>query len=224
VNGKSLGGARRTQDPLTIDSLPFELRIGAFLALAALVAAIDLAFRRRAATRWREYLFLLAAASIGAVYGVINDRITSSISPEYFTLGKQIPSGSGFPAQVVRLGASAGFFGGAIAACALLYANNPHPRYNQLSYPRLARLALFPAALAFIGSILGAAIGYPGILGARAARLFPQLDSETAESFCRVWLIHVGLYLGLLLGTVVAFRGVRRARRLSSEQVMPGAA
>lgn len=209
---------------MTIDSLPFELRIGALLALFTIVAAVELAIRRRGATRWREYLFLLAAASIGAVYGVMNDLITSSISPEYFSLGKQISPGSGFLARVVRLGASAGFFGGAIAACALLYANNPHPRYNQLPYLRLARLALFPAALAFIGSIFGAATGYSGTLSSQAAVLFPQLDAVAAESFCRVWLIHVGLYLGLLLGTIVAFYRVRRARRPPIEPVIAGTA
>ena len=58
-------------------------RIGIGAAIFLTLAIVDLIRRGRRATRWREYLFLLAAAAYPVAHGVINDRIASSISWEY---------------------------------------------------------------------------------------------------------------------------------------------
>ena len=58
------------------------LAVGA--AVFTALAAWDLARRGRRARRWREYLFLLAAAGGGVAYGSVNDSISSAVSWEYF--------------------------------------------------------------------------------------------------------------------------------------------
>src|SRR4051812_7221483 len=67
-------------------SLPVRIALGA--AIFGVFAAVDLYRRGRAATRWREYAFLLAVVAIAMAYGVINDQVTSRISWEYFFYGK----------------------------------------------------------------------------------------------------------------------------------------
>jgi hypothetical protein len=59
-------------------------RIGIGGAIFATLAAVDLARRGPAATRWREYLFLLVVVLAAIVYGAVNDAVGSAISWEYF--------------------------------------------------------------------------------------------------------------------------------------------
>lgn len=68
------------------------------------VAALDLYRKGREATKFREYGFVLLAGAIGAAAGLVNDLITSSISPDYFILGKGLEDGPGFRMQVAIFG------------------------------------------------------------------------------------------------------------------------
>src|SRR5690348_15965386 len=65
--------------------------IGIFRAFAV----ADLARIGRRATRWREYLFLIAGVAAVCIYGAINDLITSRLSWEYFYYGKGLADALG---------------------------------------------------------------------------------------------------------------------------------
>src|SRR5207302_4965498 len=67
-------------------SLPWRIGIG--VLVFALFAAIDLRRHGRRATRWREYLFVLAAVAAALAYGIANDQFTSRLSWEYYYYGK----------------------------------------------------------------------------------------------------------------------------------------
>jgi hypothetical protein len=193
--------------------MEFFARLALLVLLMAVIAAID-AWRNRAkATRWREYSFLLAAGLLGAAVGVVNDHFTSTLSPEYFLIGKGL-SLEHFRLQVTLLGFQAGFSAGVILGCGYLLANNPRPGRPSLPMRQLFRLALYP--------LLAAALVVP-MTAATAClfdvlRLLPDLRATLAAlltpaqmfRFRIVWAIHLGLYLGGLLGGI---RGIAKVAR-----------
>src|SRR6266446_6393487 len=63
-------------------------RVAIGVGIFAVLAAADVARHGRAATRWREYAFLVIAVSAALAYGIANDAIASGISWEYFYYGK----------------------------------------------------------------------------------------------------------------------------------------
>jgi len=187
----------------------------------AIAVLVDFWFHRAAATRWKEYSFLLAAALIGALFGLANDTLTSSLSPEYFIYGKGIAQGPQFRTNVLALGFQAGFGAALVAAACFLFANNPKAGLPQLAYRQLTLFIFQPmAAAAFLAIVLGVSSAW---------FIHPSPNSSVAEIsgpaaavwFLRVWCIHLGLYLGLLLGTTFACIAIRRARRLAAVKALP---
>src|SRR5436190_9095757 len=65
-------------------------RIAAGVLVFAALAIWDWRRHGAAATRWREYCFLLITIVAAMIYGIINDQITSRISWEYFYYGKEL--------------------------------------------------------------------------------------------------------------------------------------
>ena len=183
-------------------SLSFEQRLGLLVLFFAVASLVELVVRGQAASRWREYLFVLACGTVGALFGVANDLVTSRISPEYFILGKGVPEGPGFLEGVIRVGIEAGFSGGAIAGCVLLYASRGHH-----------------GLVRHVGRILGmAALG--SVAGWLACRLTPlsrvRLEflpdlAEPAEAsrFVTVWVMHLGIYAGVVAGLVRSWVRIR---------------
>ena len=119
------------------------LRIVVGCCIFAALGIADLARHGRAATRWREYLVLLAAVAVALAYGALNDQITSAISWEYFYYGKELdkvlrpsvpPAGLSFHWEVAKVGLKATWSAGLIFGVVLLLANNP---FGNL--PRLAQ-------------------------------------------------------------------------------------
>lgn len=188
--------------------IPIYLRIVFLVAFLGIIAAFDLYRRRDRATRWKEYLFLLFAGTIGAVFGVLNDLITSNLSPEYFEFGKGISAGPNFLNDVLLLGASAGFTAGIVSACVFLYVNNPKPDTPSLSYGQLQKMIAKPVGCATMGGILG--YGLLNVL-----YFFPIAGDLRPRSFFSVLGIHWGLYLGLFIGIVWGVISIRRQRRAS---------
>src|SRR5437588_3921799 len=88
-------------------------RIVAGAAIFLCLALLDLYRRGRAASRWREYSFLLATIAVAMIYGVINDLITSRISWEYFYYGKELAGVLGplIPPEPAKLSWEAGKVG-----------------------------------------------------------------------------------------------------------------
>lgn len=65
-------------------------RVGIGVAIFAWLAIADLRRNGKAARRWREYLLLVACVGVALLYGIINDQLTITISPEYFIYGKDL--------------------------------------------------------------------------------------------------------------------------------------
>lgn len=202
-----------SDSPVGLYDVPFPYRLLALLAFLGAVSAWDLRRKGADATRWRESLVLLLAGVLGAAFGLLNDQVTVSISPEYFSLGKGLSPGAGLRLRAGLLGLEAGFAAGVVAACVLLYANNPRPGRPSLPPGRLLRLAWQPAVLAAAcGAGLGAAASIfrpVGLLG----EFRELLEPREQVPFLAVWAIHNGVYLGLASGVAWAVFRVRALRR-----------
>ena len=204
-------------------SLSLFSRLGILVLLLAIAALVDFCLHRAAATRWKEYSFLLAAAFLGALFGLANDALTSWLSPAYFLYGKGIHPGPHFQSNVLALGFQAGFGAALVAGAGFLFANNPKPGLPQLPYRKLAVYILLPITLAVVLAV---------VLGVSSAWfVHSSPDSELAKLtgppaavwFWRVWCIHLGLYVGLLFGTISACIAIRRARRQAAVKTLPPA-
>ena len=192
--------------------IPFVQRLLLLVLLASVVVAWDLRRRGREARRWTEYLFLLGSGGAGAVFGVLNDLVTSHVSPEYFTLGKGIAAGEGFVGRVVQLGAEAGFVAAVVAAGLYLLANNPRRGRPSLPYRRLVRLSLRTLAVAAMsGAALGAVVflAVPEDLSPGSGE---ELSPTVRHGYLVVWSIHLGLYLGLGAAVVWGLTTIIRGR------------
>jgi len=205
---------------LVISDAGLLARIAAGACVFAALAYWDVRRKGRHAQRWREYLFLLAAVAAALAYGVINDQITVGVCPEYFLYGKELSKALGpiepraTPAlrwEAAKVGMKATWTAGLIFGVAILLANNPRRRTPQLRYRQL--YALIPLVL-----VSAAACGALGGLGGWL-RLFAGLFEEIVQAdlwrprrFMAVWGIHLGGYVGGLIGAFVAVVSVVRKR------------
>jgi len=199
-------------------------RICIGVCIFAAWAVSDLLRRGRAATRWREYLFLLAAVAAGLAYGLFNDWIASGISWEFFYYGKGLesqlgphvpPDAAALRWEAIKIGLKATWSAGLIVGVALLIANNPRPGRPQLSYRRL----LLHLPVIGIAAVIGAAIG--GLAGSRGFLTWTSSDLRDMARedlfrpvrFMCVYGMNVGAYAGGLIATFVAVVSIVRLRR-----------
>src|SRR5262249_2425290 len=126
-------------------------RITIGVIIFACLAIVDLRRNGRQATRWREYLFLLACVSAGLVYGFVNDQVTCTISPEYFLYGKGLADVIGSDAspmvfrwEAAKIGMKATWSAGLLIGVAMLIANNPSKRLGQLTMKKLLKFLPWP--------------------------------------------------------------------------------
>lgn len=188
-------------------SLPWKLV--ALLSFSACAVALD--FRKPATERhrWREYSVLLGGTAAGMLLGLTIDAITSVISPDYFEYGKQVLAGPGFEQRVLVLGAEAGAGAGVLASGVLLVANRDPSRSLVLlrytAYPIVGALS--------VGPLLGL-LQWQGAL-VTLTEWREVLGEQKAAAFTVVWLTHIGVYAGALLGLMLA---VLTLRKHSSEQ------
>lgn len=186
--------------------IPYWARVLALLALAAAMVVYD---RRKGATvRQWEYGCLLLSGIVGAVYGAANDAVTVSLSPEYFAVGKGLGFGPSLKLHAVQLGAEAGF-SAAVIACAVWQfslRHSPAPRRCRL----IACAGWLPLACA------GLFATFAGLLFSRldpldfTLQLADVLDGSQARAFVTVWWVHLGTYLGLILGLAGGITLTRR--------------
>jgi len=203
-------------------------RIAIGAAIFAVLATVDLVRHGKKATRWREYLFLVAGVVLACGYGIINDQITSRISWEYFYYGKGLDDvlGSRIPPDskalawvVVKVAIEATWTAGLIVSVALLIANNPRPNRPRLPYRTLLSQFGFIALIAVCCSIILGMVGYLGGLTWISSD-FRWLVHESLmrpSHFMCVFGIHLGAYLGGALGLIISVRNVLvKRRRLAS--------
>lgn len=173
--------------------------------------------------RPKEYAFLFGATAFAMLYGALHDFITWSISRDYFVYGKKIPAAAErfFP-EVMQLGMTATWSVGLLCAALALMANNPDNAGRQLPYPRLLRLSLLP---------LPASIAAEATFGVVAARYGDALIEyftghivTSQRAFLAVWAMHLGAYLGVIIGLAVALPLiVKKKRELPSCTLEPTA-
>lgn len=185
-------------------SIPYHYRLIALAGVLGLLLLFDLRKPRGERKRHIEYFFLLSVGGLAALFGILTDTITSAIAPEYFIVGKGIDAGDAFRAGVISLGARAGFSAGIIGAAVLLAANRKGVG--------LRPLFTF-VGLTFVGCVaLGTVFGllqhrFGWIQNPLVASL---LEPERARLFNTVWCIHLGVYVGGLLGLLTACSRVWR--------------
>lgn len=199
-------------------------RISIGLSIFLALAAWDLARRGRAATRWREYLFLAAVVAAAMAYGAASDRIASDISWEYFYYGKGLdqrlgprvpPDAAALHREACKIGLKATWSAGLIVGVVLLVANNPGRGRPQLPYTQL--LLLLPVVLlaTAVGAALGGWVGAHGWLAwtSRDLRMLARDDLFRPQRFMCVYGINLGSYAGGLLATAASVLWIIRRRR-----------
>jgi MFS family permease len=200
-------------------------RVAIGFAFFLTLALVDLRRNGRRATRWREYAFLVACVAAALIYGVLNDQITTTISWEYFAYGKGVaenvpaaePANSArFRLEVAKIGMKATWTAGLVFGVALLLANNP----RRDGRPRLRNRELlkYLPLILLITAAVAASLGVAGYLGAfthfnQDFREMLRLNQWRPRRFMAVYGIHLGGYVGGVIGTAVAVLRVARSRR-----------
>jgi hypothetical protein len=200
-------------------SPPFPDRIVILLVFMLIVASVDLYRNGAQATRFREYGFILLTGMVGAAVGLVNDLITSSISPEYFILGKGLAEGPNLQAQAGLFGLQVGFSAGVIGGAICLYAGRRKSMYSPVTYSRLLRMLWMPVAGAIIcGIFLPLAFSKFDPAGF-SRQLNTLLDHAKLVRFRQVWWTHVGLYAGMLIGLTAMLLRAARERKIVPPEV-----
>jgi hypothetical protein len=178
----------------------FGNRVTLLLFVMAVVVIVDFKRNRKSASKHKEYGFILFAGMIGAVIGMLNDLITSGISPDYFIYGKDLECGSNLQWRAGIFGAQEGISAGIIGGAICLFATSQKSGYS----PETMRFLLRGLWMPSMGAVV-AGFALPLIAGTvDPFRLSKQLDSflgsEKIDEFLHAWWIHIGLYIGLVFG------------------------
>jgi hypothetical protein len=216
-------------------------RISVGVAILLTLALLDIRKHGVAkATRWREYAFLILCVGFAMLYGVINDLITSTISWEYFYYGKELeqtlgpttpPDWTALHLAAMLVGMKATWTAGLLIGAVLLIANNPRRNRPQAPYRTLIGMLGVIAVITIAFAIV------LGILGSRGALNWISSDFSDMfranlmrpSRFVGVFGIHLGGYVGGLLGLVVSLLLLLRIRvqahaRSKSELQLGGSA
>lgn len=152
-----------------------------------------------------------------------------TISPEYFLYGKELAHKIGDNPPMLQLRWEAAMIGlkatwtvGLIFGVILLLANNP---FGLLPRLRNRQLMMYIPMILLITAICGAAggfLGYHGFL----TRFDSDFQDMVAANFYRpnrfmsAWGVHLGDYIGGILGTIVAALFVFLRRRLPPRTIL----
>ncbi len=192
---------------------PFSYRIALLLGLMLVVSLVDLFRNGARAQKFREYGFIIITGAVGAVVGFANDLITSSISPEYFILGKGLEAGPDLRLQAGLLGLRVGFSAGVIGGAVCLYASRRKSAYPPVKCSRLLRMLWLPVTAAVLCGI-AFPLAFAKFDPARfSAQLHTMLDSEAISRFRQVWWIHIGLYAGMAAGLAAMLLRAAKERK-----------
>lgn len=177
----------------------------------AVVAAVDRARRGRQATRWKEYLFLLAATAAAVAFAIGNDLVTSTLSPFYFEIHEKLThSCPDIHRLAVGVAVRGSWWVGLVLGVLLLMTNNPRKTLPQLPWRGMYAKLLYPLAIAALGSAAMGLLSWTGTIS-----LPGDLDRKLADAreFNAVFAAHAGAYAGGVLGAIVAAVRVIRQRK-----------
>jgi len=220
LTGEHVAGLcnRRAQAPRKDSGMPdhflFSYRIVLLLGLMLVVSLVDFYRNGTRAVKFREYGFVIIAGVAGAMVGGVNDLITSSISPDYFILGKGMEASPNLRMQAGQFGLQVGFSAGVIGGAACLYASRRKSAHPPASFPSLFRLLWMPVAGAVLGGVT-LPLGFSKFDPARfSVQLGGLLNAERIDRFRQVWWIHIGLYAGMIVGLMMMIlRTVKERKR-----------
>ena len=198
-------------------------RVAVGVGVITALGLADLRRNGRAATRWREYAVLLACVLAALAYGAVNDQVTVTISPEYFLYGKELAKVVGDPPsseaalrwQAALVGLKATWSAGLLFGVVLLLANNPWRTLPRLPNRRLVGtlpiILLSAATLAVVGGL----VGHAGLMTHWQADFEDQVRANLwrPRRYMATWGVHLGGYVGGLIGTAWAAAVVIRRRR-----------
>jgi hypothetical protein len=179
--------------------------------------------------RFAPIVWINLAMAAAVLYGILNDQVTVTLAPEYFSLFKRrqfapLLEGLGWidaplRLQAVAIGAAATWWFGLLLGMAVSLAGSVGLR------PRLRTAGFLKA----VGQVLLIAASTSLLFGAAAYLAEPALGTfsqeehriyETAFGAIRNWRgffaigwWHTGAYLGGLVGTIVACARAWRCRR-----------
>ena len=174
--------------------------------------------------RWLlPLLWLILATLAAALYGVVNDQITVSLSPEYFSVFKRHEfwwllaswnlTDASTRLQAVAVGIAATWWFGLLLGLILSIAGvvGKEPPLGTTEFLRLVGLTMLVTA--FCSAIFGAAAYLLAPAIRPDASNWPFLDGirDVRAAFGVGWW-HNGAYLGALLGTIVACYQAKRWR------------
>lgn len=179
-----------------------------------LVVALADFYRNGAqAVKYREYGFIIITGSVGAVVGLVNDLMTSSLSPDYFILGKGLEEGPDLPMQAGLFGLRVGFSAGVIGGAVCLYASRRKSARPPVPFSRLYRMLWMPVTGAILCGI-ALPLGFSRFDPAQfSAQLDTLLDAERISRFRQVWWTHIGLYAGMVLGLAAMLLRAAKERK-----------
>jgi hypothetical protein len=185
-----------------LEEFPFSYRVALLLGLMTVAATVDYWRRRKESTRYLEYSFICIAGILGGLCGFANDCLTSSISPDYFILGKGLVTGDGLRWRAGVYGLKAGFSAGAVGGAVCLFLCGRNSRFSMDQMLLLLKALWMPVAGAvLLGMFLPMIAGRWDPLGL-SNHLNSLLDTDQIGRFRRVWWIHMGLYAGLTIGLI----------------------
>ena len=198
------------------DNVPFLGRIACLLLFAAVMSFLDFRKRGNQATQYLEYGFVLAAGLVGALIGAGNDFITSSISPDYFTIGKGLTDGGRISFNAVQYGLQVGCSGGVISGAIAVYLTRRKSAYPPIGFGALFSHLWMPVSGALLGAVALPAIASRFDPMGFAAQLRDVLTPDRIARFRLVWWIHLGVYLGLAMGLAAMLTILLRRRRMAA--------
>jgi hypothetical protein len=187
---------------MLLERFPFWYRAAFLAGLMVIGSVVDLWRYGKSATRYREYAIIWLTGLLGSVIGGITDLITSSISPDYFTLGKGVLDGEGFQMRVALFGIQQGISAGVIAGAICIYMSRRKSKFPPLPFGAILRLLWIPIVCAVAGALLLPLLAGHSDPAKLASKLVGNLSPAQFAPFLRVWWIHTGLYSGLLAGLI----------------------
>lgn len=200
----------------------FSYRVTLLLGLMLVVSLVDLYRNGSRAVKFREYGFIIITGAVGGAVGFVNDLITSSISPEYFILGKGLEESPDLRIRAGLFGLQVGFSAGVIGGAVCLYACRRKSAHPPAKFSRLFRLLWVPVAGAILGGIV-LPLGFSKFDPMRfSGQLDTLLSAERISRFRQVWWTHVGLYAGMVVGLTAMILRAAKERKNPAAVNPPG--